>query len=234
MLSTSSVNPAISVGTVSSNQTSTVSGSSNLGENAFLQLLVTQLKNQDPLNPMNTTQFVSQLSQLTATEQITNLANAFTQFESNFSNSEQLQAASLIGKNVSVQDNEVDVISGQAGKIGFDLPANASAILNITDSNGNTIDTVNLGNLSAGENTYQWNGLNSNGVQVPDGTYNYEVQATESDGTQLLLSGVDAGEVQSVQIENGQVYVVINGTTYPMSQITQISSGSATSNLGVI
>lgn len=233
MLSTSSVNPTISVGTVSSNQTGMVSGSSQLGENTFLQLLVTQLKNQDPLNPMNATQFVSQLAQLTATEQTTNLANAFTQFETNFSNSEQLQAASLIGKNVSTQNNQVDVISGQPGKIGFDLPANASATLEITDSNGNTVDTVNLGSLNAGVNTYQWNGLNSSGVQVPDGTYNYEIQATESNGTQLLFDGVNTGTVQSVQIENGQVYVVVNGTTYPISQITQISSGSATSK-GVI
>jgi flagellar basal-body rod modification protein FlgD len=232
LLSISSINPTISVGTVSSNQTGTASGSSNqLGENAFLQLLITELQNQDPLNPTDSTKFVSQLSQLTATEQTTNLANSFTKFETNFASSEQLQAATLIGKDVSTQNNQVDVISGQAGKIGFTLPANASATLQITDSNGNVMDTINLGELNAGANTYQWNALNSQGVRVPDGTYDYQIQATESNGTQLLYSGINTGTVQSVQIENGQIYVVVNGTSYPISQVTQISSGSATSNL---
>ncbi|BBJ27558.1 flagellar hook assembly protein FlgD [Athalassotoga saccharophila] len=233
MLSVNLINPTISVGSV--NSTQNVSGSSNqLGESAFLKLLVTQLQNQDPLNPMDNTQFVSQLAQFTALEQTTNLANAFTQFQNNFSNFVQLQSASLIGKTVSTQNNTVDVIAGQPGQIGFNLPSNAYVTLKITDSNGNTINTIKLGQMSAGMHTYQWNGLNSNGIQVQDGAYTYQIQALESDGTQLLLSGTNSGVVQSVQIENGQVYVVVNGTTYPVSQITQISSGSATSNTGVI
>ncbi len=223
MLSVNQVNPSISVGSISS-PNGNVSGSANsLGENAFLQLLVTQLQNQDPLNPMDNTQFVSELAQFTALEQTTNLANSFQQFETNYTSFGQLQAAGLIGKQVATQSNQVDVISGKAGAIGFDLPQSASAVLNITDSNGNTVNTINLGSLSAGLNTYQWNGLNSNGVQVPDGTYNYQIQATESNGTSTLLSGINTGTVQSIQFENGQIYVTVNGTNYPISQITQIS-----------
>lgn len=234
MLVVNPIDPTISVGSINSSQTVSGSSSNQLGENAFLQLLVTELQNQDPLNPMDNTQFISQLAQFTALEQTTNLANAFTQFQNNFSNFVQLQSAALIGKTVSTQNNTVDVIAGQPGQIGFDLPANAYVTLQITDSNGNTVNTINLGEMSAGMHTYQWNGLNANGIQVQNGTYNYQIQALESDGTKLLLSGTNSGVVQSVQIENGQVYVVVNGTVYPISSITQISSGSATSNMGVI
>ncbi len=212
----SSINSTLSVGTVSGS-------SQTLGKDAFLQLLVTQLKNQDPLSPMDNTQFISEMAQFTSLEQMTNLANSFSDFQSSFNTSSQVQAASLIGKSVSAQSNQLDVISGQPGTVSYDLSQKSMVEVKFTDSDGNTIDTVNLGWQDSGSHDYTWSGLNSQGVQVPDGTYNYEITATQSDGTQTQLSGVKYGTVSGVKFESGTIYVTVNGVDYPLSDITQIS-----------
>jgi len=209
------INPTISVGSVKN--------SKSLGKDTFLKLLVTQLENQNPLNPMNNTQFVSQMAQFTALEQTTNLANSFSNFEKTFSSSMQLQAASLVGKKVSLQSNNLDVISGKAGTVSFNLPQSALTYVKFFDSNGNVVDVEKLGWLNAGNHNYVWPATNSNGIQVPDGTYNYEIDAIQKNGTQLQLSGVKTGKISEVKFENGQIYVTVNGVDYPLSSIKSVS-----------
>ncbi len=211
------INPNLSVGTLKN--------SKQLGKDAFLRLLVTQMENQNPLKPMDNTQFVSQMAQFSALEQTTNLANAFDKFENNFSSSMQLQAASLIGEKASVLSNEVDVIGGKGGTIGFSLPKGALTYVKIYDSSGKVIDAEKLGWLQAGNHLYKWSATNSNGVKVPDGTYTFQIEAIEKDGTHLQISGSKGGTISAVKFENGQIYVTINGVDYPLPKITQLSKG---------
>ncbi len=215
MFGVNRINPTISVGSVKN--------SKSLGKDTFLKLLVTQLENQNPLNPMNNTQFVSQMAQFTALEQTTNLANSFSNFEKTFSSSMQLQAASLVGKKVSLQSNNLDVISGKAGTVSFNLPQSALTYVKFFDSNGNVVDVEKLGWLNAGNHNYVWPATNSNGIQVPDGTYNYEIDAIQKNGAQLQLSGVKTGKISEVKFENGQIYVTVNGVDYPLSSVKSVS-----------
>lgn len=215
MFGINQINPNVSVGSVKN--------SKSLGKNEFLKLLITQLENQNPLKPMDNTQFVSQMAQFTALEQTTNLANSFDKFESGFLSSMQLQAASLVGKKVSVHSNELDVISGKSGTMSFVLPKKAMTYVKIFDSNGNVVDTEKLGWLDAGNHSYVWSATNSNGVPVPDGTYTYEIDAIQKDGTHIQLDGVKRGKVSEIKFENGQIYVTVNGTDYLLSNITTIS-----------
>ncbi len=196
-----------------------------LGKDAFLRLLVTQLKNQDPLNPMNNTQFISQMAQFSALEQTTNLAKSFDDFEKGFNSSMQLEAASLVGKKASVTSNEVDVIGGKSGVIGFDLPKKAMVYVKIEDSKGNVVDMEKLGWLTPGLHKYEWSATNSNGVKVPDGSYTYEVEAIEENGTHLQLSGTKSGTITGVKFDSGRIYVEINGVDYPLSSVTELSKG---------
>ncbi len=214
MFGVNQVNPNVQVGSVKN--------SNQLGKEAFLNLLVTQLKNQNPLKPMDNTQFISQMAQFSALEQSTNLANSFDKFEKTFSSSLQLQAASLMGKKVSAQTNNLDVISGKSGTMSFDIPKESMTYVKILDSNGKVVDEENLGWLKPGSHVYEWSATNSNGVKVPDGTYTYQIEGIQRDGTHVQLSGVKSGVVDGVKFENGQTYVSVNGMDYPLSKITQI------------
>lgn len=217
MFGVNQINPNVQVGSVKN--------SSQLGKDAFLNLLVTQLKNQNPLKPMDNTQFVSQMAQFSALEQTTNLANSFNEFEKTFSSSLQLQAASLMGKKISVQTNDLDVISGKSGTMSFNLPQESMTYVKIFDSNGKVVDEENLGWLKPGSHTYEWSATNSNGVKVPDGTYTYQLEGVQRDGSHVQLSGVKGGIVEGVKFEDGQIYLTVNGTDYPLSKITQIFKG---------
>jgi len=211
------INPNLNVGTYKNTK--------QLGKDAFLRLLVTQMENQDPLNPMDNTKFVSQMAQFSALEQTTNLANSFDKFEKGFSASMQLQAASLIGEKASVLSNTVDVIAGKSGTIGFSLPDECLTYVKIFDKAGKLVDTEKLGWLSPGKHLYRWSATNDEGVQVPDGTYTFQVQAIKKDGTHLQISGSKGGTISAVKFEEGQIYVTINGVDYPLSKITQLSKG---------
>ncbi len=217
MFAVNQINPNVQVGSVK--------GSNQLGKEAFLNLLVTQLKNQNPLKPMDNTQFVSQMAQFSALEQSTNLANSFDKFEKTFSSSLQLQAASLMGKKVSVLSNDLDVIAGKSGTMSFDLPQESMTYVKILNSKGKVVDEENLGWLKPGSHTYDWSATNSNGVKVPDGTYTYQLEGIQRDGTHVQLSGVKGGIVNGVKFEGGQIYVTVNGTDYSLSKITQIFKG---------
>ncbi len=216
MFSINQINTNVSVGSVKN--------SKSLGKNEFLKLLITQLENQNPLKPMDNTQFISQMAQFTSLEQTTNLANSFDNFEKDFSSTMQLQAASLVGKEVSAYSNELNVISGKSGTMSFILPKKAMTYVKIFDSKGNVIDIKKLGWIDGGKHSYVWSATNSNGVPVPDGTYTYEVDAIQEDGTQVQLEGVKSGKVSKVKFENGKIYVTVNGVDYSLSNITSISN----------
>ncbi len=214
MFAVNKIDPTLSVGTYKNPK--------QLGKDAFLRLLITQLKNQNPLNPMNNTQFISQMAQFSALEQTSNLAKSFSEFENGFNASMQLEAASLVGKKASVNSNEVDVIAGKSGVIGFKLPQKAFVYVKIMDSKGNVIDSEKLGWLERGMHKYTWSATNSQGVKVPDGSYTYEVEAIESNGTHLQLSGTKDGVITGVKFDSGKIYVEINGVDYPLSSVTEL------------
>ena len=211
------INPTLNVGTFKN--------SKELGKDAFLRLFMTQMKNQDPLNPMDNTKFVSQMAQFSALEQTTNLATSFDKFRNNFSASMQLQAASLIGEKASVLSNTVDVIGGKSGTIGFSLPEESLAYVKVLDPQGKVVDTEKLGWLQPGRHFYEWSATNNDGVKVPDGTYTFQVEAIKKDGTHIQINGSKAGTISAVKFEKGQIYVTVGGIDYPLSKITQLSKG---------
>ena len=133
--STSSTLPISSL--VGVNQPASKTPSSQLGENAFLQLLTTELANQDPLQPMDDTQSVTQLAQFSALQSQTNLASSFQSFQSNFG---VLQASTLIGKNVTVSTPDASGnTSTQTGNVSTIEVQNGQPYFTMTDSNGKPI-----------------------------------------------------------------------------------------------
>lgn len=152
----------------------------------FMTLLVTQLKNQDPLNPLDNAQVTSQLAQLQTVTGVNKLNTTLESLKSSYQSSEALQATNLIGHGVLVEGSQV-TLSGSKGILGVELGSDADAVqITITDKAGNVVQTMDLGATKAGIVPLAWDGvpdptkLGSDGkpVTVADGTYNISVTAT--------------------------------------------------------
>ncbi|HUV99998.1 MAG TPA: flagellar hook assembly protein FlgD [Gallionella sp.] len=200
-------------------------GSVAATQNQFLQLLVTQMKNQDPLNPMDNAQVTSQMAQLSTVTGINNL-NATLQALSNSltSNTNQsLQASGMIGHGALVAGNNISLASGGTAIGGFQLPQSVdNAQVSVYDSTGNLVNTINLGAKPAGVVDWGWNGTDSTGAAAPAGNYTFAVNATQG-GNSVVATPLQYGVINSVtQDAQGVTLGVgpLNGIA--MSNIVQI------------
>lgn len=197
-----------------------VSLSSNF--NDFLNMLLTQLQNQDPTDPMNTDQFTSELVQFTSVEQQINTNNSLTKLIQLTQGDELLQASSIVGKTVLVNTNQLPLQNGQA-TLQFTAPAAEPVAVAIYNSAGQQVNTVTL-NATAGTNTWTWNGTDSNGNPVPDGTYTVSVYGGPQGATPSALSFAVEGTVTGVSAQNGAVDINMGSTSTSMSNVEQVLS----------
>jgi flagellar basal-body rod modification protein FlgD len=226
-----SVNNSLTSPTSSTTQTSSASAVANavtdngLGEDAFLKILMAQIQNQDPLQPMDDTTFVTQLAQFSALEQQVS-TNQFLQTQTT-QQQQQLntQDTALVGQVVTVSGASTTLGSnGLPAPVGFTLGAPAQSVtVNITDSSGNPVNSFNLGAEPAGPIQTNWNGLNSGGTQQPAGTYNISVSATDANGNSVVVSQQSTGVVQSVSFGSGGATLVLNnGVTAAASSLISV------------
>jgi flagellar basal-body rod modification protein FlgD len=167
-------------------------------ENRFLTLLVTQIKNQDPLNPLDNAQVTSQLAQINTVNGIEKLNTTLGKLLSAYDDSKAMQSASMIGKNVLVPGDDM-VASTDGGAIGgVALEADADKVLvKILDSSGKVVQTEDLGAKSAGNFGFVWDGKDADGKEVPAGNYHFTVEATKGD-QKIGASTLQIGTVSAV------------------------------------
>lgn len=194
-----------------------------LDRDAFLELLVTQLKNQDPTEPLSNKDLVAQLSQLSTTEQIMNMSQAVQEMVNTQMSLSKLQAASLIGKNVVINDNTLELNSGVAEGINFSLDNSSQVILEIYNSNGRLVYAEDLGVKEAGLHSYLWTGRNNDGTMMPDGEYIYGIYSIRN-GQIVGNPGLKNGIVEAVKFINNELYLIVDGQMYPYSAINEISA----------
>ncbi|RAP00031.1 flagellar hook capping protein FlgD [Petrotoga sp. 9PW.55.5.1] len=194
-----------------------------LDRDAFLELLVTQLKNQDPTEPLSNKDLVAQLSQLSTTEQIMNMSQAVQEMVNSQMSLSKLQAASLIGKNVVINDNTLELNSGVAEGINFSLDNSSQVILEIYNSNGRLVYAEDLGVKEVGLHSYLWTGRNNDGTMMPDGEYIYGIYSIKN-GQIIGNPGLKNGTVEAVKFINNELYLIVDGQMYPYSAINEISA----------
>jgi flagellar basal-body rod modification protein FlgD len=177
--------------------------------NQFLTLLVTQLQNQDPMNPMDNAQITTQLAQLSTVQGISDLNTNITSMVSQLQASQAVQGASLIGHSVLAQGATLALGSaGAAG--GVDLSSAADQVsVNILNGNGQTVRTLNLGQEPAGLARFTWDGLDANGNAVAQGAYNFTVTATAA-GNAVSNTAYSLGQVQSVSMASSGMNVEVS------------------------
>ncbi|MET1078214.1 MAG: flagellar hook assembly protein FlgD [Pseudomonas sp.] len=175
-----------------------------LGKNEFLNLLVAQLNNQDPLSPQSNGEFVAQLAQFSQVEGIEKLNTSMESMLSGYQSSQALQASSLVGRKVIVPTDKAVVDTSQPFKASLTLPVSSSNVyVNVYDSSGAAVNRINLGQQAAGNVNFAWDGKNSSGVAMPPGAYRFEAQAAYGDETKGLYTLLPAN-VDSVSLgQNG-------------------------------
>jgi len=191
-------------------------------QDRFLKLLVTQMKNQDPLNPMDNAQVTSQMAQLSTVTGIDTLNTTLKALSDSMISTQSLQAASMIGHGVLVPGSSVDLSSGK-GYGGIDLTQSADKVdIAISDQAGALVRNMQLGAQPAGLVNWQWDGRNDAGASVADGSYTFAVKSTQAsnavDATALqfgMVSSVTQGK-QGVALSVGQ----LDGIA--LSQVRQI------------
>ncbi|MBZ9785002.1 flagellar hook assembly protein FlgD [Pseudomonas sp. REP124] len=168
-------------------------GKKALGKDAFLQLLVTQLKNQNPLEPQGNGEFVAQLAQFSSLEGITSLNDTVTGIAGAFGSSQALQASSLVGRSVIAPGDKavVDTTKGMTGSVV--LPQSvAETTVKITDKDGKTVRTLSLKDQPAGNASFTWDGKDEAGNVAPAGTYNFAASTTIDNQSVALITNLPA------------------------------------------
>jgi flagellar basal-body rod modification protein FlgD len=157
--------------------------SMNETQDRFLKLLVTQVKNQDPLNPMDQAEMTSQIAQINTVNGIEKLNATLSSLVGSYQSAESMQAAAMIGKHVLVGGNGLDLTS--AGGIGgYELSTGADKLkVTIKDSNGLVVRTLEDSDLEAGPGNFFWDGKNDAGAAAVAGRYRFEIEATQGDKT---------------------------------------------------
>ena len=198
--------------------------SNELGQDVFLQLMVAQMENQNPLDPQSNSEFVAQLAQFSSVEGLEKLNGNVESLLTSFQSNQAIQASSLVGRTVTVATDYASLVEG--GEIGgtFSVPYETSQVtLNIYRATGELISTDDLGGMPAGKTEFSWDGLDDSGEALDSGSYYFEVIA-DYDGEVLALSTEMEANVDSVTVgANGTMTLNVNGVgPVLLSSVTSI------------
>ena len=178
-------------------------------QDRFMTLLVTQMKNQDPLNPMDNAQVTSQMAQLSTVSGIDKLNDTLESLIGSVQAGQSYQASSMIGRNVLIEGNKI-IHNGESSYFGVDLPVGADKLsVTIKDNAGATIRTLELGAQDTGTTPFTWDGFSNDGVKVSNGFYQFEVSASVSGG-KVAATPLSYAQVLSVSNSNGNIKLNLN------------------------
>lgn len=234
----SNVQPTPAFATTGATNTSSTQGSSQtqgsnpMNMNSFLTMFTTQLQYQDPTNPLQSYELAAQLAQFSTVSELSQIQQTMQTQQSYLSSMSNALMVNTIGKEVVGQDDSIQLQDGQLSKGSYTLSAPATGVtVKITDSNGNPVRTMQIGQQDAGSYDLSWDGLDDSGNAAPNGTYHFDVQAMGSDGNAMDIQKTISGNVTAFRVESGVPYLILggaNGIKLPISQIMEVDeSGTA-------
>jgi flagellar basal-body rod modification protein FlgD len=196
--------------------------------NTFLTLLTTQLKNQDPLSPMDSTEFTNQLVQFAQVEQQIGQNEKLTSLLDLNAASQAAIAVQYIGLNAEAESNQLPLQDGSA-RFAYGLQADAKTVgIIITDASGDVAYTSS-GKTTAGVHDFQWDGKDADGNQLEDGVYTISVTALDKDGASIDTWSTVFGKVDGVTTQNGETILVMGKVGVPLSKVLSVTPGSSSS-----
>lgn len=199
--------------------------SDDLSQEQFLELMIAQLKNQDPMKPMENGEFMGQLAQFSMVDGIQEMQESFAQFSTSFNSNQALQAAALIGRSVMTTAEHGQLAEEGALDGSVELPASTDNVfINIHDAAGNLVKRLELGSQTAGEVSFSWDGTAQDGSRAPVGEYQVNAEA-QLDGEVVALDVATSKQVSSVSLGASAGDIQLNlsdGSTLDFANVRQI------------
>jgi flagellar basal-body rod modification protein FlgD len=199
-----------------------------LTQEDFFALLTKELSHQDPTKPVENNEMISQMTAFSTTDGVATLNDQFTSFASSMSSNQALQASSLVGRSVLVEDNVFGMAEGEAvkGKLVTDLPA-SNVNIYVENTAGELIQTVPVGSVAAGEFSFTWNGQMANNEPAPEGAYRFRI-AGLVDGEASELQSMTYRKVDSVTLAGAGGNILLNlngGSSMALADVVEVSEG---------
>lgn len=200
--------------------------STGMNKDDFLKLFVTQMQNQDPLNPQDGTQFISQLAQLTQVEQAYNTNTNLTNLLNQGSNNTTIAALSMIGKQVEGPGSQVNLQPGSPAAINFSLAQAASQVsVTVKDASGATVRTMVSGATGTGSGSITWDGNNNAGARLASGVYTFSVSAIDASGNSVNSTPLIKGKVDGVDMSSAIPVLSVGNIKMDLTDVTSVSAG---------
>jgi len=190
---------------------------STMGKDDFLKMMIAQLQHQDPLNPLDGTEFTAQLAQFSSLEQLSNMNTQLETLGLYQSSLNNTQSISLIGKEITATGNVIKV-DGASADLAYNLSETANVTISIYDEKGNLVDTLEPGTQQEGENSVAWDCSN-----VAVGNYTFEVSAKDANGNAISAYTMLTGKVTGVSFEEGFPVLSVNGQDISFGNIISVN-----------
>jgi len=196
-----------------------------LNKDDFLQLLVAQLQNQDPLNPSDPTEFTAQLAQFSSLEQLFNVNESLGQMNTGSAELERLSALSLLGREIVSESGDFRLTEGAPVKIGCQLTDSADEVtLHVRNEANRTVATITANQLQPGEHYFEWDGIDDNGLVAPPGDYNLVVSASRGEDDILFASPLISGLVTGVDLDEQGNMLITNSGDFRVNTVRSVRS----------
>lgn len=217
MSTVSSVNSSSIAGSLSA-----ISGGTTLGKEDFLTLLVTQLQNQDPLNPSDPTEFTAQLAQFSSLEQLFTVNESLADLAGATRSQQQMSALSLIGRDA-VFDSESFRLGTETVTLGYDLAETADRVeLHVQDSSGRSLAVLKPEDKTAGTHFVDWDGLDGNGRKVTPGSYTLSILALDTAEEGIKAQPLFKARITGVNLDSSGSMLVTAGGSYALGDLVSV------------
>ena len=217
-MTTSAINAATATGA----STNPTSKNSSLNQADFLNIFVTQLKHQDPLQPLDNNQMASQMAQFSMVQSLNDMTASLKSMESSQAAVNNLQAASLVGKKVEVKGSTLSLSQGTASDGSYQLEKPGKATIKILDEKGSLVRIIESGVTDTEKQKFIWDGKSQQGAALPDGQYRFQVEAVDAQGAAIEVKTTMVGKVDGVTLDQGKAYLQIGSNKVLLSEIMAI------------
>jgi flagellar basal-body rod modification protein FlgD len=208
-------------------ETKAATTSKALGKDDFLTMFVAQLKNQDPLNPMEGQEFAAQLAQFSSLEQLFNVNETLQLLKTTQDEASRFQGIDFIGKEIVAKGDSLQLEQGKTVAGRFELSGKAECIVAVLNQNGYLVRTLSLGTVDEGLNSFQWDGHDGNGNLMPPGNYRFSVVAKTATGAMVNGDPRVSGKVTGVNFENGKANLYVGQIRVSLSDVMEVVNPSA-------
>jgi len=212
--------------TASEKLTTSHKSPSALGKEDFTKLLIAQIQNQNPMEPMSNTDFVAQLAQFSSVEQL-NMVNSNLEDLRLYQDSiNRMQASSFLGKEIRAEGNAVFLADDASAQLNYQLPENASAVkIYIYNNDLNLVRTLQLQSQPAGEHNVTWDGKDVNGTRQASGMYSFMAEAVSPFGNPINIDTFTQGKVTGLSFKGGAVNLMLDNLEIPVEKVVLVNQG---------